>query len=158
MSGKGKENWNMSDVSQESRIRTLALMDWAHQPTAKIQAVLAEVGIATIYQYRNSELYKSIISELREEWEAQMKRLPQTVELRKSISHAMSLSVNRLIEILANDRAATKDVISAARLTAQIDGRFLHAGGDGDSASNPEQESIAAELLTALNRQKQTIQ
>jgi hypothetical protein len=148
-----RKRTNLSPASKEKRIRELAVMDWANLPTSEIKERFStdeDISYQTLTIYRATDLYKEVMVGLREEWDKEMLRLPGTSDLKKKISHGMSLSLNVLIEILAG-RAQYKDKISAARLMAQLDGRFLKMGEDGESPK--EVESVAKELIHALRIQ-----
>lgn len=148
---------NLSPAAREKRIRELAVMDWKNLPTAQIRQYfeenyqLEDLTYQTLSHYRETEEYKETWKNLREEWDREMLRLPQTSELKKKISQGMTLSLNVLIEILGG-KAAHKDKISAARLMAMLDGRFLKVGDDPE---NPKEiGSVANELLKALQTQR----
>ena len=150
--GMDRETKNLSDASREVKCRELACMDWANLPSARIQERLGPISWLTISNYRDTEEYKETITELRAEWLDQMRKLPQTAELRKKISQAMALGVDTIIDILSG-KAAVKDKISAARLAAQLDGRFLRDGDDVDGKSKVNDDSVAQRLLEAMKRQ-----
>jgi hypothetical protein len=145
---------NVSAAGVEARVRELAVMDWANIPSSQFRTKYG-LTFQTVAAYRKREEYQETIHLLREEWKEEMLKLPSTMELRKKISLAMTLGVNTLIEILSQKNQA-KDKISAARLVAQIDGRFLRetegaeVGGTG--------ESLAQELVNVMKKQGQTIQ
>ena len=144
---------NLSPAAKEKRIRELAVMDWANLPTAAIVdrfSTEEEISYQTLTIYRATELYKEVWQELREHWDREMAKLPGTSDLKKKISQGMTLSINVLIEILGG-RAQHKDKISAARLMAQLDGRFLKIGEDGEIPKGVD--SVAQELMTALQKQ-----
>ena len=144
---------NLSPAAKEKRIRELAVMDWRNLPTAQIVDHFSqeeEISYQTLTIYRATEEYKETLDRLREEWNKEMLRLPSTSELKKKISQGMTLSLNVLIEILGG-KAQHKDKISAARLMAQLDGRFLKMGEDGEMAKGVD--SVAQELMTAIQKQ-----
>jgi hypothetical protein len=146
---------NLTDASREKRILDLAALDWAGKNVRQF-AEFAGVGSATLSNYRNTDIYKTAISEFRQEWHEQMLKLPQTNELRKRINHAMSLSINVLIEILSGN-SEDKDKLAAARLASQLDGRFLKGEGDEDDTGGKGVDSIANELLIAIKRHSETV-
>lgn len=149
---------NLSPAAREKRIRELAVMDWANLPTSVIKERFAtdeDVSYQTLTIYRDTDLYKEVWQNLRSEWDREMLRLPGTLDLKKKISHGMALSLNVLIEILSG-KTQYKDKIAAARLMAQLDGRFLKIGADDSDSSSREVNSVASELLAALT--KQTVQ
>jgi hypothetical protein len=144
---------NLSPAAKEKRIRELAVMDWANLPTKVIVERFSEeeeISYQTLTIYRATPEYREVLEGLRVEWDKEMLRLPSTSQLKKTISQGMTLSVNVLVEILAG-RAAYKDKISAARLMAQLDGRFLKIGEDGEIPKGVD--SVAQELMTALQKQ-----
>lgn len=147
---------NGSAASKEAIIRTIAAMDWGNIPTVRIADKLS-TSPSMINHYRATDTYKECIATLRAEWDAAMKRLPHTEQLKKSIRHGMVLGVNKLIEILAGDFPA-KDQISAARLVAQMDGQFLKPSDSDSEHPNRGAESVAQELIEAMRRQRGTIQ
>jgi hypothetical protein len=142
---------NPSEASREVRIRECAVLDWSNIPTKQVQEQL-DLSYQTVANYRDTDIYKATIEELRSEWMKEMMRLPGTADLKKKISQGMALSLNALIDILSTARTAAKDKIGAARLMAQLDGRFLK-GEDEEGTANRNADSIAQELLTAINRQ-----
>jgi hypothetical protein len=148
----GGSDQNLSPAARELRIKKLAVLDWANTPTSVIKGEFEEfanVGYQCLTTYRSTELYKETWDELRKAWDEEMLRLPQTSELKKKISHGMALSLNVLINILGG-KSAAKDKISAARLMAQLDGRFLREGEDKDGTNG---DSVAQELLKVMKQQ-----
>ena len=151
--GMDRENHNLSEATREVKCRELAVMDWAKTPSAKIHELMGRPSWQTLANYRETPEYKETLGELRAEWLETIKRLPDASELRKKITLGMALSLDRLIEILVPDgKAAYKDRISAARLMAQLDGRFLR-GEDDEAVTGRNVDSVAQELLTAIRRQ-----
>jgi hypothetical protein len=65
---------------------------------------------------------------------------------------ALSLAVRRLVTIICDSSIASKDVIPAARLIFQLNGKDVGPGEDGPLAGNTER--TANELLQALARTK----
>lgn len=144
---------NDSEAAKEALIREVAAMDWMQVPSREIRE-RTKLCASTVNVYRQSQIYREAIDFLRSEWEEQMRRLPSTNQLRKKIEHAMALAVENVIRILGADVAANKDRISAARLAAQLDGRFLRGDGEDHDQSGHEVDSLASELLTAIGRHK----
>jgi hypothetical protein len=144
---------NNSVASRENRIMELAVWDWRRKPVNWIRKELGDVHYQTICDYRASDLYKSTLAELKEAWKESLLRLPETRELKGKISQGMTLGLDRLIDILANEMSSPKDVIAAARLMAQMDGRFLRAGDDPENPGK-DIDSVAHELVTAIERHK----
>jgi hypothetical protein len=156
------ESGELMQPAVEKRIRYLAALDWKGLPAQMIRAMVGKcdnpdgdpVSSVTISSYRGSDIYKIALEEQRQEWREQMLRLPKSAELRKKIEHAMSLSIEAVIEILVVGKDADK--LSAARLASQWDGRFLHA--DGDDKPSEGVDTVAQELLNALKRHTETVQ
>lgn len=154
--GTDRETANLSEASREVRCRELAVLDWAKTPSKTIREMMGNVAWQTLAHYRDTEEYKETIRELREEWMEAVSRIPNGTELRSKIALGMTLSLDRLIEILVpQTKAALKDRISAARLVAQLDGRFLKGDEDGDTPKNVD--SVATELLAALRKQETAV-
>lgn len=155
MTNKGmeRETKNLSDATREVKCRELAVLDWSKTPSAQVHELMGRPSWQTISNYRETPEYKETLEELRLQWMETVKRLPNSSELRQKITYGMGLSLDRLIEILVPEGKATyKDRISAARLMAQLDGRFLR--GEDDSDPNGKTvDSVAQELLTAIKRQ-----
>ena len=143
---------NPSEAAVEARLRKLAALDWGNVPNSLI---FEEFGVSypTISKWRQADVYKEQIEELRANWHEQVSRLPSGATLRKKIEHGMTLSLDVLIQILAG-KAAHKDKISAARLMAQLDGRFLHGTDEDADKPGAGVESLASELLAAVKRQE----
>ena len=153
--GVDRETTNLSDLSREERCRRLAVLDWANTPSARIYEEFSPVSWQTLSNYRETDEYKETAQTLREAWLHEVSTLPGTAMLKKRISQGMVLSINALIDILSG-KSANKDKIGAARLMAQLDGRFLKAG-DEEGAVNRDVDSIAGELLTAIKRQGERV-
>ncbi len=151
-----REDGNQSQASRESRIMELAVWDWRGKPVVWIRKQMANCHYETLCNYRKDPLYLSTLEELKEAWRDSIRKLPETAELKKQVTLGMKMALDRIIGILADDDAAPKDVIAAARLAAQLDGRFLRANEDGDGISR-DVDSVAHELVTAINRQKELI-
>jgi len=146
-----RETGNNSEASRESRIMELAVWDWRGKPVHWIRKELDNCHYQTLCDYRKTPLYLETLGELKDAWRDSILRLPETRELKQKVTQGMALGLDRLIGILADDAAAPKDVIAAARLMAQMDGRFLKAGEDGDGGGK-DVDSVAQELVTALKR------
>lgn len=152
---QSRDNTNLSEASREVKCRELAILDWAKTPSNRVREILGGLSWVTISQYRDTPEYKDTVQTLREEFQDMVRRLPDTRELKSRISLGMTLSLDRLIEVLnPGGKSATKDVISAARLMAQLDGRFLRGDEDEDGKGTNAVDSVAQELLTALKRQE----
>jgi hypothetical protein len=154
--GMDREKVNLSDASREKKCRELAVLDWSKTPSSRIKEVMGDPSWQTIAHYRDSAEYKDTLAILREEFRESIAKLPDTRELRQKISLGMTLSLERLIEILSGGHAA-KDAIGAARLMAQLDGRFLKGDGEDDGQTTRNVDSVASELLGALKRQQERV-
>jgi hypothetical protein len=148
-----RETGNNSEASRESRIMELAVWDWRGKPVNWIRQQLDNCHYQTLCDYRKTPLYLSTLEELKQAWRDSILRLPETRELKHKVTQGMALGLDRLIGILADDRSAPKDAIAAARLMAQMDGRFLRPGEDDDSMRK-DVDSVAQELLTAVERHR----
>lgn len=129
-------------------------MDFSGIPTREI-ARHFDVGVQTIRYWRECELYKTTVQELREEFTAKMMSLATTKKMRDMISSAMEIGVNRLIEILSSPKTRNMDLINACKLAATLDGRFLRTTPDGESERDGDiirNEPLAQELLSSIER------
>lgn len=135
----------------------LAAMDFSLAPN---QIIRQELGLSqsAIIRYRQSKQYQEFLQELRTEWKETMLRTPGTQDIRKTISWAMSVAVKKVLHILSNPKSSNKDLIAAARLTAQIDGRFLSSDAPASDKATEETNSLAEELLKHINKGKETVQ
>lgn len=147
-----RDKANHSEASREARIRELAVLDWARMPSTQVRERMGDVDWQTLCAYRNTPLYEEVRSDLRAEWEAEMLRLPGYRDLKKKVEQAVALGIDAVIEILADSGAANKDKIAAARLAAQMDGRFLKAS-ENDPGDSKDSDSLGKKLLDALERQ-----
>jgi hypothetical protein len=146
-----RETGNCSKASQDARIMELAVWDWRGKPVQWIRDQLDNCHYATICNYRKTKLYLDTLNELKQAWKDAILRLPETRELKQKVTQGMALGLDRLIGILADDHSQPKDVIAAARLMAQMDGRFLRPG-DEEGGLSKDVDSVAQELVTALKR------
>ena len=148
---------NISRVSIEVKVRTLAALDWQLAPVSVIGE--SEVGTTnkfTLSNYRKHPFYLETLEDLREAHAEAMSKLATTPELKKRANYLTELSFNVLRDVLSGKKYSAKDKLAAARLAISMDPRFLH----GDVAQDtPEKvDAIASELLTALERHSKTIQ
>jgi hypothetical protein len=148
-----RENGNQSKAALEARIMELAVWDWRGKPVTWIRAQLENCHYETLCNYRKTDTYLKTIGELKQAWRESLLKLPETRELKQKVTQGMVLGLDRMVGILADDDSAPKDVIAAARLMAQMDGRFLRAT-DEDGGISKDVDSVAQELVTAINRQK----
>lgn len=153
---RNKHEENMSQGSTERKAAELAAMDWANIPSAEVSEHFGGVTFATLAHWRAMPIYIDTLGELQRAWQEEITKLPSTADLKKKINHAMALAVDVLIHTLAG-RACVKDKISAARLAAQLDGRFLGAD-EGPGRLNPQTETLADALLTEIKKTRETIQ
>ncbi len=147
-----RDTGNNSEASRESRIMELAVWDWRGKPVTWIRKELDNCHYQTLCDYRKTELYLKTLDELKQAWRDSILRIPETRDLKNRVTQGMVLGLDRLIAILADDEAAPKDVIAAARLMAQMDGRFLRPGDEDDGRLGKDVDSVAQELVTALKR------
>jgi len=128
----------------------LAAMDFALAPLDMIRSEL-KLGQQAINYHRHQPLYLETVEELKQAFKEKMLQTPGTPELRKKINWAMGIAVHKILGILSSPRTSNRDLIAAARLTAQIDGRFLGAE-IGEHPQGEDNESVATELIQALKR------
>jgi hypothetical protein len=143
----------------------LVALDFALAPMEVIQKELSgrgEGGVASknnIYARRQTDLYKETLRDMEQAWKEQMLKTPGTTELRKNINYGLSIAVKKLIHILSQPKTPNRDLIGAARLMAQMDGRFLgHDAEEARAQGGVDTESVAQELLTAIKRSSGSIQ
>lgn len=134
----------------QSRVLRIAAMDFALCPLPVMEKEL-NCHRKQIYMDRGTDLYRETVEELREAWKEAMLRTPGTSELRKEINYGLSISVKKLIHILSHSKTPNRDLIAAARLMAQMDGRFL-GSESADLKPGVETESVAQELITMVQR------
>jgi|HubBroStandDraft_5_1064220.scaffolds.fasta_scaffold438775_1 hypothetical protein len=142
----------------DAKTLQLAAMDFALAPAETIRKELG-ISQSAISQRRQSELYKTTVEELKQAFKEKMLQTPGSTEIRKTISWALSIAVKKILGILSSPKTSNRDVIGAARLVAQMDGRFLGtADEDGHGKVNDNTESLAAELMKMVNRPKDKVQ
>ena len=151
-------NVGVTESGLERQVRELAALDWANMPTEEVRRRFRNVTVATLSVWRRRPEYKETINRLRRCWMDEIARLPKTAELRDRINQAMCLSIDKLVHILVKKGTEDKDIISTARLVAQMDGRFLGATEDQPGKLNPQIETLADALLTELKKTNETIQ
>ena len=138
----------------ESRVMKVAAMDVALAPVEIICQEL-QINRQTIYSYRNTPLYHETVEELRAAWKEAMLKTPGTPELRKEINYGLSIAVKKLIHILSLKKTPNRDLIGAARLMAQMDGRFIgHDAEEARARGGVDTESVASELIQMIQRAK----
>lgn len=137
-------------------IMRVAEMDFNLIPTSKIMESL-NLNRRQVNDRRIESTYKDELENLRMQHRTEMMRVPGVMELRREIGHGMSLAVRQLVRILEDEKAKDSDKIAAARLTAQIDGRFMGTDPDRE-AVDPATDSIASELIQAIKRTRETVQ
>ena len=154
MAIKSKANANSSPAARESIVRQIAMMDWQQIPSATIREAFGNIAWSTLHDYRETDVYKEELENLKTQWREDMNKLPTTKHLRDKVSLAMTLGLQRLIDVLV--AGTPKDQIAAARLVAQMDGRFI-SGNDKEDGQNPMAQTVASELLTAIERHNKTV-
>jgi hypothetical protein len=140
----------------DAKTMKLAAMDFALCPIDIIKRDL-QLGSAAISLRRTTVLYKETLEEIEKQFREKMAQTPGTAELRKTISWAMSIAIKKILGILSSPKTSNRDLIAAARLTAQIDGRFLGSEVP-ESRSDHDTESVAQELLQAMRRVNGSVQ
>lgn len=158
MPRKNPEDANFSQASTHEKILRLLALDWSQAPYSIIMKEFPTEDRQRFYEWRQTEIYRTTMAAMVEEHQKRLLAMPGTSSLRQYIQYGMGLAIRRLIDILSTERSTNKDVIAAARLTAQLDGRFLRTDNDGDVSPDERQESVASELVRALERAKQTVQ
>ena len=145
-----------SPGQMQALILRIAAMDFCLTP---LDVMRTELKCPTqyIYTQRNTDLYRQTLEELTAAFKQQMLKTPGTAELRKTINYGLSLAVKKLIRILAAQKSPNRDVIAAARLMAQMDGRFIGADAE-EERKHLVDESVASELIQMVQRAKQSVQ
>jgi hypothetical protein len=141
---------------EELKTLKLAAMDFALIPMQQIKKEL-DVNSTAINQRRQTQLYKDTLEEMKQSWKEKLLATPGMNDLRKKIHYGMAIAVHKVIEILADEQVPYKDIIAAARLMAQIDGRFLGSESPKE-AGEKDTDSVAVELVQAIKRAQGTIQ
>lgn len=77
-------------------------------------------------------------------------------ENEEMLALGLTLAIRRLLNIIANTETAPKDVIPAARLIFQLNGKDVGDGADDTGLSKADREAVSAELDRALSRTKTT--
>lgn len=143
---------NSTDVAREQRLRRLAWMDFNLAPKSVIYKELGLEDLREtrqkIVKMRKDPIYMEAAQELRDEWDKQMMSLPGTSNLRKQVSHAFSICMKRLTELVSDEKVPYRELVNASRLIAQMDGRFLGLNATGDSGDRTE--NVGEELKGAL--------
>lgn len=139
-----------------SAVLTLAALDWARTPATIIQRELkcTHSHLTVLRQY---PLYKETVQEIQESWKEKLLNRPETSEVAKTISYGLSIAVKKLVHLVADPQTSNKDIIGAARLLAQMDGRFLGRTEDGTHEVRGD-NSIASELIEIMQRAKSSVQ
>jgi hypothetical protein len=145
-----------NEARENSKTLRLAVLDFALAP---LETIRQELKLTTrqVYFHRNNDLYRESVKELQEAFKEKMLATPGTNELRKHINYGLSIAVKKLIGILAHSKTANRDIVSAARLMAQMDGRFI-GSETGEGKSPEDTESVASELIQMIKRTRETVQ
>jgi uncharacterized protein YjcR len=155
------ENW--SRTQHEKQMMECAAMDFAGVPLAQICEHF-NILPTTVRQWRLTDTYKETADQFHEDFKKDLYTHTATVELRKKIAHGMKVSVHRLIRIVSSEKERTANVIRAAQLLAQMDGRFIKSASMDDEARvlDGATDPLAAELIRAIqsqqNEKKETLQ
>lgn len=64
----------------------------------------------------------------------------------------LTLATRRLLVIICNHESAPKDIIPAARLIFQLNGKDVGADADDPEATKEGREKISSELVRAMQR------
>lgn len=145
-------------AQKQSKLLKLAFMDWQGVPK---ELILKEIRVSnqTLLEWRNHPTYKEAVEELKAEFKQKLLQSPATNELVKTLGYAMGIATKKLVHILASSKTSNKDVISAARLVAQMDGRFLgNAVEDEANLSRQDAEEVATELKSMIARRRESVQ
>lgn len=145
-------------AQKQSKLLKLAFMDWQGVPK---ELILKEIRVSnqTLLEWRNHPTYKEAVEELKAEFKQKLLQSPATNELVKTLGYAMGIATKKLVHILASSKTSNKDVISAARLVAQMDGRFLgNAVEDEANLSRQDAEEVATELKGMIARRRESVQ
>lgn len=144
-----------NETQRAALCHQLAVLDFNMAPMETIHQEL-KISPAMIRAYRILKEYKEAMDEVKKSWTEKMLETPSTNHLRKEIQWSMSVAVKKVLGILASPKSSNRDVIAAARLTALMDGRFIKSG-DTDPES-PDNDSVATELVQAIQRVRGTVQ
>jgi hypothetical protein len=143
-----------NEAQLKGKLMRLAQLDWDNAPTSEIQRAL-HCTHSHLTVLRANPFYKECVHEIETAWREKMLKMPGTPAIRRKISYGLGLATNRVIAILEGTKTTHKDLISAARLIAQMDGRFLGAGIDDDGGkSTGDKDTITKELVELVNRHK----
>jgi hypothetical protein len=145
-------------AQQQSKILKLAALDWAGTPR---EIILKELRCSHphLNVMRQHPLYLETVDQIKEDFKRKVISAPGTNEIVKTLQYAMGIATKKLVHILASSRTSNKDVISAARLVAQMDGRFLgQAVEDEGRLSRTDAEEVAVELKSMIERRRQSVQ
>jgi hypothetical protein len=145
-------------AARQSKIMQVAFLDWQRVPH---QIILKELRLSHphLNTIRQDPLYHQTVEELKAEFKEKLLSAPGTNELVKTLGYAMGIATKKLVHILASSRTSNKDLISAARLVAQMDGRFLGSAVEDESnLSRHDAEEVATEIKGMIERHKQSVQ
>jgi len=143
-------------VRSDARTMKLAALDFGLVP---VEVVIQELQCTRqhLYVMRRDPLYHETLEEIKKEWKDSMLRTPGTPELRKEINYGLSIAVKKLIHILSLKKTPNRDIVAAARLMAQMDGRFIgHDAEEARARGGVDTESVATELIQMIQRARST--
>jgi|SRR5208282_5348641 len=146
-----------TEAQETAKTMKLAAMDWALCPLDIICQEL-KVKQRSLSIRRLTPVYLDTLEEIKKSWREKMLATPGTNDIRKQINYGLSIAVKKLVGILSSSKTAHRDIISAARLIAQMDGRFIGAMDEEKGAANPDTESLATELIQMIKRTRETVQ
>jgi hypothetical protein len=75
----------------------------------------------------------------------------------ETLQLGLSLAIRRLVVIICNTESAPKDIIPAARLIFQLNGKDVGEGGSDEGLTKSESARITSELLAAVERTKKSV-
>jgi len=108
---------------------------------------------------RKDPLYLETIEEIKRDFKQKIMESPGTNELVKILNVAMGIGTKKLVHLISSSKTCNKDLISAVRLVAQMDGRFLgSAVEDEGKLSAHDAEEVAVEIRGMIQRHKESVQ
>lgn len=140
----------LNETQHQAAAMKLAELDFRLATKAEMDAALPDLSSSHLSRLRKEPLYKETVAELQKAWRQKMLDLPGTTDLRRKISHNLTLAIQRMTEVL--EAPPNKDTIAACRLTAQMDGRFMGAETSPTEDSQQDTKAVAQELLTVMGR------
>jgi len=136
----------------------LATLDWVGAPHSVIVDSLRtkdgeEYAYVSLTIMRKTDEYREMIECLKKTWETDIATRVGSRDIRNAASAILVATLKRLMEIVCHPKTGPREIINAARLTAQMTGNIVVVD-EGGERTTTTQETIAEELVTALNRMK----